>query len=129
MVFCATHNHSCATLLTKPNFSVLPTTTLVCGRRVQARILTLLVISDGLQARAGMLSSGRDRFMPWRTVAGEEVTALGCTLSACGIDADPGRLLGRFPAAQDPWTREDTPIIYGKGSKHFDGRRIGATSW
>ena len=136
----------------------------------------LLVISDGLQARAGMLSSGRDRFMPWRTVAGEEVIApgtpeletlvkglfnhrrfldyilnfivfqddgagltkmgaayhqywavnkaLGCTLSACGIDADPGRLLGRFPAAQDPWAREDAPI-YGKGSKHFDGRRIG----
>ena len=137
----------------------------------------LLVISDGLQARAGMLSSGRDRFMPWRTVAGEEVTApgtpeletlvkglfdprrfldyilnfivfqddgakltkmgaayhqywavnkaLGCTLSACGIDADPGRLLGRFPATQDPWgAREDAPI-YGKGSKHFDGRRIG----
>ena len=123
-----------------------------------------------------MLSSGRDRFMPWRTVAGEEVTAtgtpeletlvkglfnprrfldyilnfivfqddgagftkmgaayhqywavnkaLGCTLSACGIDADPGRLLGRFPAEQDPWAREDSPT-YGKGSKHFDGRRIG----
>ena len=136
----------------------------------------LLVISDGLQARAGMLSSGRDRFMPWRTIAGEEVTApgtpeletlvkclfnhrrfldyilnfivfqddgggltkmgaayhqywavnraLGCTLSACGIDADPGRLLGRFPPAQDPWAREGAPI-YGKGSKHFNGRRIG----
>ena len=136
----------------------------------------LLVISDGLQARAGMLSSGRDRFMPWRTVAGEEVTApgtpeletlvkglfnprrfldyilnfivfqddgasltkmgaayhqywavnkaLGCTLSACGIDADPGRLLGRFPATQDPWAREEAPA-YGKDSKHFDGRRIG----
>ena len=137
----------------------------------------LLVISDGLQARAGMLSSGRDRFMPWRTVAGEEVTApgtpeletlvkglfnprrfldyilnfivfqddgagltkigaayhqywavnkaLGCTLSACGIDADPGRLLGRFPAAQDPWSAREEAPAYGKGSKHFDGRRIG----
>ena len=50
--------------------------------------------------------------------------ALGCTLSACGIDADPGRLLGRFPATQDPWAREEAPA-YGKGSKHFDGRRIG----
>ena len=137
----------------------------------------LLVISDGLQARAGMLTSGRDRFMPWRTVSGEEVAAQGnpeletlvrglfdrrrfldyilnfivfrddgavldkigaayhqywavnkalaCTLSACGIDADPGRLLGRFPAEQDPWNvRESTPV-YGRGSKHFDGRRIG----
>ena len=136
----------------------------------------LLVISDGLQARAGMLSSERDRFMPWRTVAEEEVSApgtpeletlvkglfnhrrfldyilnfivfrddgaglakigaayhqyqavnkaLGCTLSACGIDADPGRLLGRFPAEQDPWAREGPPA-YGKGSKHFDGRKVG----
>ena len=137
----------------------------------------LLVISDGLLARAGMLSSGRDRFMPWRTISGEEAAApgtleletlvkglfnhrrfldyilnfivfqddgagltkmgaayhqywavnkaLGCTLSACGIDADPGRLLGRFPATQDLWSaREDAPA-YGKGSKHFDGRRIG----
>lgn len=137
----------------------------------------LLVISDGLLARAGMLTSGRDRFMPWRTISGEEVTApgspeletlvrglfdrhrfldyilnfivfrddgagltkigaayhqyqavnkaLGCTLSACGIDADPRRLLGRFPAEGDPWNvREGTPV-YGKGSKHFDGRKIG----
>ena len=136
----------------------------------------VLVTSDGLQARAGMLSSGRDRFMPWRTVSGEEVTApgtpeletlirglfdrhrfldyilnfivfqddgakltkmgaayhqywavnkaLGCTLSACGIDADPRRLLGRFPAEQTPRAREGAPV-YGKGSKHFDGRKIG----
>ena len=137
----------------------------------------LLVISDGLLARAGMLSSGRDRFMPWRTISGEEAAApgtleletlvkglfnhrrfldyilnfivfqddgagltkmgaayhqywavnkaLGCTLSACGIDADPGRLLGRFPAEQDPWSAREGAPAYGKGSKHFDGRRIG----
>ena len=137
----------------------------------------LLVISDGLLARAGMLTSGRDRFMPWRTISGEEVTApgnpeletlvrglfdrhrfldyilnfivfrddgagltkigaayhqyqavnkaLGCTLSACGIDADPRRLLGRFQAEGDPWNvREGTPV-YGRGSKHFDSRKIG----
>ena len=137
----------------------------------------VLVISDGLQARAGMLSSERDRFMPWRTVSGEEVSApgtpeletllkglfdrhrfldyilnfivfrddgaglgkigaayhqywavnkaLGCTLSACGIHADPRRLLGRFPAEQDPWDVRQGRPVYGKGSKHFDGRKIG----
>jgi len=35
-----------------------------------------LVISDGLQARIGTLTADRDRFMPWRTVAGDEVAPL-----------------------------------------------------
>ncbi len=159
----------------------------------------LLVISDGYQARAGTLTSGWDRFMPWRTVSGEEVAARGnpeletlrqgdgedpsqvtardntelatlvrglfdrrrfldyilnfivfkddgseltkigaayhqywavnkalaCTLSACGIDADPGRLLGRFPAEQNPLKIREGAPARGKGSKHFDGRKIG----
>ena len=33
----------------------------------------LLVISDGLEARGGTLTSGWDRFMPWRTIDGKEV--------------------------------------------------------
>jgi type I restriction enzyme R subunit len=32
-----------------------------------------LVISDGLAARIGSLTADRERFMPWRTVEGEEV--------------------------------------------------------
>lgn len=31
-----------------------------------------LVASDGLMARIGSLSAGRDRFMPWRTITGEQ---------------------------------------------------------
>lgn len=31
-----------------------------------------LIASDGLLARIGSLSAGRDRFMPWRTVTGEQ---------------------------------------------------------
>ena len=137
----------------------------------------LLVISDGILARSGTLTSGWDRYMPWRTVSGEEVDpkgtpeletlvrglferryfldyilnfvvfeddgaklikkaaayhqywavnkALACTLSACGIDGDPTKLIGRFPSEADPLeVREDSPV-YGKGSKHFDGKRIG----
>jgi type I restriction enzyme R subunit len=109
----------------------------------------LLVISDGLEARGGTLTSGWDRFMPWRTIDGKEIAPRGsvelevllkgvfdkrrfldlvlnfvvfeddgaiiakkaaayhqfhavnkaveCTLSACGIDADPGMLYARFP--------------------------------
>jgi type I restriction enzyme R subunit len=37
----------------------------------------LLVISDGLEARAGTLTSGWDRFMPWRTIEGKEVAPRG----------------------------------------------------
>ncbi len=33
----------------------------------------LLVISDGLQARAGTLAAGWDRFMPWRTIDGSDL--------------------------------------------------------
>lgn len=36
-----------------------------------------LVISDGLEARIGTLSADRERFMPWRTIAGEEIAPLG----------------------------------------------------
>ena len=37
----------------------------------------LLVASDGVIARAGSLSAGLDRFMPWRTVDGTEVLPKG----------------------------------------------------
>lgn len=33
----------------------------------------VLVISDGLEARVGTLSSNREWFMPWRTISGESV--------------------------------------------------------
>lgn len=33
----------------------------------------LLVISDGMQARGGTLTSGWDRFMPWRTIDGTDL--------------------------------------------------------
>jgi type I restriction enzyme R subunit len=137
----------------------------------------LLVISDGILARSGTLTSGWDRYMPWRTISGEEVApkgtpeletlvrglfgrryfldyilnfvvfeddgsklikkaaayhqywavnkALACTLSACGIDGDPTKLIGRFPKEQDPWAVREDSLPYGKGSKHFDGKRIG----
>ncbi len=37
----------------------------------------LLVISDGLEARDGTLTSGWDRFMPWRTIDGREIAPRG----------------------------------------------------
>ncbi len=37
----------------------------------------LLVISDGLEARAGTLTGGWDRFMPWRTIDGKGVAPPG----------------------------------------------------
>ncbi|MCI0744972.1 MAG: type I restriction endonuclease subunit R [Verrucomicrobia subdivision 3 bacterium] len=33
----------------------------------------LIVISDGVEARIGTISSDRERFMPWRTIAGETI--------------------------------------------------------
>ena len=37
----------------------------------------VLVISDGLEARGGTLTSGWDRFTPWRTIDGKEVAPRG----------------------------------------------------
>lgn len=33
----------------------------------------VLVVSDGVQARIGTLTADRERFMPWRTIAGEDL--------------------------------------------------------
>jgi type I restriction enzyme R subunit len=139
----------------------------------------LLVISDGLEARGGTLTSGWDRFMPWRTIDGKEVAPRGsvelevllkgvfekrrfldlvlnfvvfdddgaaiakkaaayhqfhavnkaveCTLSACGIDADPYMLYARFPEhdAHNPYEVREPQPVYGSGTKHFGGHRIG----
>ena len=53
--------------------------------------------------------------------------AVDCTLSACGIEAEPGQLYGRFPAPEDvdPFLVKETSVSFGPGSKHFGGRRIG----
>ena len=37
----------------------------------------LLIISDGLEARTGTLTSGWHRFMPWRTIDGDDVAPKG----------------------------------------------------
>ncbi|MBR0679417.1 type I restriction endonuclease subunit R [Roseomonas eburnea] len=37
----------------------------------------VLVVSDGLEARIGSLTADRERFMPWRTVTGEDLAPKG----------------------------------------------------
>jgi len=139
----------------------------------------VLIISDGLEARAGTLTSGWDRFMPWRTIEGKQVApkgslelevllkgmfakrrfldlmlnfivfeddgariskkvaayhqyhavnkAVGCTFSACGIEFDDSKLIGRYPKFQvirDDRGKEADPK-WGPGTDHFGGQRIG----
>jgi type I restriction enzyme R subunit len=38
----------------------------------------LLVISDGMEARVGTLTAGREWFKPWRTIAGEAISEEEC---------------------------------------------------
>jgi len=138
----------------------------------------MIGISDGFQAKVGMLTSGWDRFMPWRTVDGSEVIpkgapelevmvrglfhkkrlvdfvlnfvvfedngadiikkgaayhqywavnrALEATLSACGIDADPGVLVGiNREDDESGLVLDESKVVYGKGSSHFGQKRIG----
>jgi len=37
----------------------------------------LLIISDGIEARVGTITSGWERFMPWRTIEGDKVAPKG----------------------------------------------------
>jgi len=37
----------------------------------------VLVISDGIEARVGTLTAGWERFMPWRTIAGDDIAPKG----------------------------------------------------
>ncbi|MCP5426405.1 MAG: type I restriction endonuclease subunit R [Gammaproteobacteria bacterium] len=139
----------------------------------------LLLISDGLEARMGTVTSGWDRFMPWRTVDGRDLApkgsvqlevllkgvfdkrrlldlilnfvvfeddganvvkklaayhqffavnkALECTFSACAIEYDPAKLIGRFPAfkPERPGMAREERARYGPNSDHFGGQRIG----
>lgn len=41
------------------------------------RTNAVLVISDGIAARIGSLTADRERFMPWRTVGGDEIAPKG----------------------------------------------------
>jgi len=53
--------------------------------------------------------------------------AVDCTLSACGIEAQPNQLYARFPAMdeQNPFEVKEPPPPYGRNTDHFGGRRIG----
>ncbi|MEA3327258.1 MAG: type I restriction endonuclease subunit R [Chloroflexota bacterium] len=136
----------------------------------------LLVASDGVVARAGSLSAGWGRFMPWRTVDGSEILpkgtlelevlirgmfekhrfldyilnfvvfedrgkiikisaayhqywavnkAVGSTFYACGIHADADRLLGRFPAKNEPQEHVIKDGIGNYVPHAFGDQRIG----
>jgi type I restriction enzyme R subunit len=37
----------------------------------------ILVISDGIEARAGTITSNKERFMPWKTIEGKEIARSG----------------------------------------------------
>ena len=60
-----------------------------------------LVISDGVQARIGTLTADRERFMPWRTIEGEELaptsTAAACRWCSKGV-FEKRRFLDLHPA-------------------------------
>ncbi|WP_443700767.1 type I restriction endonuclease subunit R [Pseudomonas sp.] len=59
------------------------------------RTNAFLVTSDGLSARIGSLSADLERFMPWRTVDGQEIAPLGTPELTTLIDGvlDQSRLL------------------------------------
>jgi len=66
----------------------------------------LLVISDGVEARVGTLTAGREWFKPWRTIAGESLAPVTVSELQVMIEGvfDKGRLLeliGNFIVFED----------------------------
>ena len=55
----------------------------------------LLIVSDGLDARLGTLTAGREWFKPWRTISGEDLADLSLTGLQVLLEGvcDPERLL------------------------------------
>jgi type I restriction enzyme, R subunit len=140
---------------------------------------SLLIISDGFEAKMGTITSGWDRFVPWRTIDGVNIAgkdslqletlvrgvfdkrrfldiilnfivfendgvklnkkisayhqyhavnrALACTLSACGIKAEPDKLYARFPVmdSENPFAVKESATPYGTNTRQFGDKRIG----
>jgi len=59
------------------------------------RTNAVLVISDGIAARVGSLTADRERFMPWRTVTGDDLAPRGAPELETVIKGvfEPGRFL------------------------------------
>lgn len=55
------------------------------------RFNEILVISDGLEARAGTISSKKDRFMPWKTIDGTTVIEPGVFFRKYEYDSKESR--------------------------------------
>ena len=70
-----------------------------------------LIVSDGLEARIGTLTAGREWFKPWRTISGR-----GASRSTpAAIASDAGR---RLHTASFPGTHPRLPRVRGRWQRH-----------
>ncbi len=80
-----------------------------------------LIVSDGIEARAGTLTSDRERFMPWKTIDGKEVIELSPELQKIeelhrySLDNGPVFSLNEETAVVEelelkPWLSKDIPV-------------------
>ena len=80
-----------------------------------------LIISDGIEARAGTLTSDRERFMPWKTIDGKEVIELSPELQKIEelqkyrLDNGPVFSLNEETGVVEeielkPWISKDIPV-------------------
>jgi type I restriction enzyme R subunit len=91
-----------------------------------------LVVSDGLEARIGSLTAGREWFKPWNTIEGEELaptTMLDLEVLLRGA-FEPNRflrLLRHYIVFEDAGGGEVTKIIAGYHQFHAAERAVEAT--
>jgi type I restriction enzyme R subunit len=92
----------------------------------------LLAISDGLEARVGSISAAAERFMPWRTIEGEELAPATVPQLQVLIEGllDKKRLLDfirHFVVFEDEGGGKLTKKIAGYHQYHAVNRAIQAT--
>jgi type I restriction enzyme R subunit len=94
--------------------------------------IPLLVISDGLEARIGSLTADAERFMPWRTIEGEELapaTALQLQILIQGVFERRRFLefLRYFTVFEDEGSGDLTKKVAGNHQFHAVNRAVQTT--
>jgi type I restriction enzyme R subunit len=96
------------------------------------RFNELLIVSDGVEARVGSLTSDRERFMPWRTIDGESLAPATVPQLQVVIEGifDKRRFLGlirHFVAFEDEGSGKISKKIAGYHQFHAVNKAIEAT--
>ncbi len=85
----------------------------------------LLVVSDGVEARLGVLEAGREWFNPWRTITGQDLCPpVGDPAAGpCLPELQPNASFIAFTGTPLEWTGRNTCAVFGDHISIYDIQR------